>query len=81
VSLGGVRTDDALGAGSLIFMSIASLRVTFLALEVRAGVAAAFRLLAHVFEDPASGPFDESPTESAVRARAEIGTAGMGDPP
>jgi hypothetical protein len=79
---GGVRADGILDAGSLIFRPIAFLPTTFLALGGGRGVTSlALRLPAHVFGVPALGPPNEASTESALKARSEIGTTGIGGSP
>jgi hypothetical protein len=81
VRLGGIGAEGILGAGSLILRPIAFLFTAFLAFRGGAGMVAALRLLARVFEDPTLGPLDKAPIESVSGVQAETGTAGMGDPP
>jgi hypothetical protein len=64
---GGVRVGVGLGVGSLILTPNAFLLMTFSIFFGGDGVAAALHLLARVREDPALGPFDESPVDSGLR--------------
>jgi hypothetical protein len=64
--------------GSLILVPIAFLAMSFLAFHGGVGEAAALHLLAHVLEYLALGPPVETPTESTLKARAEIGITWIG---
>jgi hypothetical protein len=79
--LGGVRVEDGLGAGSLILTPSACLPMTFLSFFRGGSVVVALCLPAQVLDDPALGPADESLVDSALRARAKIGTTGISSSP
>jgi hypothetical protein len=70
-----------LGAGSLILILGVFLLVTFLSFWAVGGVAAALCLPARVLEDPALGPFDNAPADSALGVRAGRGTTEIGVSP
>jgi hypothetical protein len=81
VRFGGVKAGEVLGAGSLIWIVVAFLLMTFLAFLGVGGVAATLRLPARVCDDPTLGPFDDVSTDSALGVWAEIATAGIGPSP
>jgi acetyl esterase/lipase len=81
VRFGGVGVGGGLAAWSLMLIPDSFLLVIFLAFLGIGGVAATLRLLARVLDDPMLGPFDDAPTDSALRVRTERGTTGIGVSP
>jgi hypothetical protein len=63
----GVKAGDGFGAGSLIFMPIAFLLMTFLVFRGGGRVEVALRLLGQVFEGLTLGILDEALTDLALR--------------
>jgi hypothetical protein len=70
-----------LGARSLILTPVGFLLVTFLAFFGVGRVVTTLHLPARVFDDPAREPFDDAPTDLALRVWAERGIVGIGVPP
>jgi hypothetical protein len=81
VRLGQVGAECILGASSLILRLIAFLLIAYLALGGGGEAVTTLALLpVRVFVDPTLAPLNEALTESALKARAETGIAGIGDP-